>query len=95
MAICKERGNVMWGLPWFSLIVAPPRARIEEGMRERLLRVARALVREQGPEALTWEVLARRARVGRGTPRYHFRSKQKLLDALAGHPTHTAVQGRR
>ncbi|AGC43078.1 hypothetical protein MYSTI_01746 [Myxococcus stipitatus DSM 14675] len=85
----------MLGLPWFNLIVAPPRARIEEGMRERLLRAADVLVREEGPDALTWEALARRARVGRGTPRYHFRSKQTLLDALAGFSSHPGVRGRR
>ncbi|WP_342379707.1 TetR/AcrR family transcriptional regulator [Myxococcus stipitatus] len=85
----------MLGLPWFNLIVAPPRARIEEGMRERLLRVAAVLLQEEGRGALTWEALARRARVGRGTPRYHFRSKQKLLEALAGFSSHPVVQGRR
>ncbi|QSQ17748.1 TetR/AcrR family transcriptional regulator [Myxococcus landrumensis] len=85
----------MLGLPWFNLIVAPPRARIEEGMRERLLRVADVLMREQGRESLTWEALARRARVGRGTPRYHFGSKQKLWDALAGYASRPVVQGRR
>ncbi|NVJ21700.1 helix-turn-helix transcriptional regulator [Myxococcus sp. AM011] len=51
-------------------------------MRARLLRVAEALVREQGLEALTLAAVARRAHVGRGAPRYHFGGKRGLLDAL-------------
>ncbi|MFY2562792.1 TetR/AcrR family transcriptional regulator [Corallococcus terminator] len=72
----------MLGWPWFHLIVAPPRAGIEEGMRARLLRVAEQLVREQGWEALTLAAVARNAHVGRGTPRYHFGGKRGLMDAL-------------
>lgn len=76
----------MLGWPWFHLIVAPPRARIEEGMRARLLRVAEQLVREHGPEALTLAAVARHAHVGRGAPRYHFGTRRGLLDALSSRP---------
>ncbi|NTX04715.1 helix-turn-helix transcriptional regulator [Myxococcus sp. CA051A] len=72
----------MLGWPWFHLIVAPPRAGIEEGMRERLLHVAEQLVREHGLEALTLAAVARHAHVGRGAPRYHFGGKRGLVDAL-------------
>ncbi len=74
---------LMLGWPWFDLIVAPPCARVAGGTRERLLRVARRLVQEEGLEALTLEAVARRARVGRGAPRYHFGGKRGLLEALA------------
>ncbi|MCP3098057.1 TetR/AcrR family transcriptional regulator [Myxococcus sp. K15C18031901] len=74
---------LMLGWPWFDLIVAPPCARVAEGTRARLLRVARRLVQEEGLEALTLEAVARRARVGRGAPRYHFGGKRGLLEALS------------
>ncbi|MCE9669721.1 TetR/AcrR family transcriptional regulator [Myxococcus stipitatus] len=76
----------MLGWPWFDLIVAPPCARHVEGTRDRLLSAARRLVREEGPEGLTLEAVARRALVGRGAPRYHFGSKRGLLEALARQP---------
>jgi AcrR family transcriptional regulator len=72
----------MFGLPWFDLIVAPVHVRHEEGTRDRLLRAAGRLVREQGPGALTLEAVARRAHVGRGALRYHFGGKQGLVEAL-------------
>ncbi|MCP3138658.1 TetR/AcrR family transcriptional regulator [Pyxidicoccus xibeiensis] len=72
----------MYGLPWFDFIVAPVRAKNEVGTRDRLLRVASRLVREEGPQALTLEAVARRALVGRGTLRYHFGGKQGLVEAL-------------
>ncbi|QSQ19539.1 helix-turn-helix transcriptional regulator [Pyxidicoccus parkwayensis] len=72
----------MFGLPWFDLIVAPVRVKTEEGTRDRLLRAAAGLVREQGPEALTVEAVARRAFVGPGALRYHFGGKRGLLRAL-------------
>lgn len=84
----------MLGWPWFHLIVAPPRARIEEGMRERLLHVAEQLVRRHGLEALTLAAVARHAHVGRGAPRYHFGGKRGLVDALERHQR-AAVQTRR
>ncbi len=82
----------MLGLPWFDLIVAPVRVRDEEGTRDRLLRVASGLVREQGPGALTLEAVARRAYVGRSTLRYHFGGKQGLVEALVReHRGHAAA----
>ncbi|MFP2931794.1 TetR/AcrR family transcriptional regulator [Pyxidicoccus sp. 3LG] len=72
----------MYGLPWFDFIVAPVYARREVGTRDRLLRLAGRLVREEGPRALTLEAVARRAHVGRGTVRYHFGGKQGLVEAL-------------
>jgi AcrR family transcriptional regulator len=72
----------MFGLPWFDLIVAPVRMKNEEGTRDRLLRAAAGLVREQGPEALTLGAVARRAFVGPGALRYHFGGKRGLVEAL-------------
>lgn len=72
----------MFGLPLFDLIVAPVRIKDEEGTRDRVLRAAGGLVREQGPGALTLEAVARRAHVGRSTLRYHFGGKQGLVEAL-------------
>lgn len=72
----------MFGLPWFDLIVAPVRMKDEVGTRDRLLRAAAGLVREQGPGALTVEAVSRRAFVGPGALRYHFGGKQGLLQAL-------------
>ncbi|AKF85129.1 transcriptional regulator, TetR family [Myxococcus fulvus] len=83
----------MFGVPWFHFIVAPPRARIE-GMRERLLRAAEGLLREEGLQAVTLEAVARRAHAGRGAPRYHFGGRQGLLEALAARQ-HPRVRGRR
>jgi AcrR family transcriptional regulator len=72
----------MFGLPWFDLIVAPVHVRREEGTRDRLLRAASRLVREEGPGALTLEAVARRAHVGRSALRYHFGGKRGLVEAL-------------
>lgn len=72
----------MFGLPWFDLIVAPAYVKSEEGTRDRLLRAAERLVREQGPGALTLEAVARRAHVGRSALRYHFGGKRGLVEAL-------------
>ncbi len=72
----------MLGLPWFDLIVAPLCARNEEGTRERLLRTAGRLVRDEGPQALTLAAVARLAAVSPGTLRYHFGGKRGLVEAL-------------
>lgn len=82
----------MFGLPWFDLIVTPMCIRSEEGTRDRLLRAAAGLVREQGPGALTLEAVARRAFVGPGALRYHFGGKQGLVEALVReHREHSAA----
>lgn len=72
----------MYGLPWFDLIVAPVCARNEEGTRDRLLRAAGRLVREEGPEALTLAAVARQAHVSPSALRYHFGGKRGLVEAL-------------
>jgi AcrR family transcriptional regulator len=50
--------------------------------RERLLDAASAVVRRDGPQALTLEAVATEAGVSKGGLLYHFRSKRELLDAM-------------
>ena len=50
--------------------------------RARLLDAASAVIRRDGPQALTLEAVAARAGVSKGGLLYHFRSKRELLDAL-------------
>jgi AcrR family transcriptional regulator len=50
--------------------------------RERLLDAAAAVVRRDGPQALTLESVAAEAGVSKGGLLYHFRSKRELLDAM-------------
>jgi AcrR family transcriptional regulator len=52
--------------------------------RERLLDAAVAVVRRDGPQALTLDAVAAEAGVSKGGLLYHFRSKRDLLDALVG-----------
>ncbi len=50
--------------------------------RERLLDAAAAVVRRDGPQALTLDAVAAEAGVSKGGLLYHFRSKRELLDAM-------------
>lgn len=61
-------------------VVAEPRADARRN-RERILEVARVVVREQGTQASLRDV-ARRAEVGLGTLYRHFPSRDALLDTL-------------
>jgi AcrR family transcriptional regulator len=50
--------------------------------REKLLDAAGAVIRRDGPQALTLEAVAARAGVSKGGLLYHFAAKRELLDAL-------------
>lgn len=50
--------------------------------RERLLRAAAAVIRRDGPQAMTLDAVAAEAEVSKGGLLYHFPSKQALHDAL-------------
>jgi AcrR family transcriptional regulator len=50
--------------------------------RARLLGAAAAVIRRDGPQALTLEAVAAHAGVSKGGLLYHFASKRELLDAL-------------
>ena len=50
--------------------------------RRRLLDAATAIVRREGPRALTLEAVAAEAGVSKGGLLYHFRSKRDLLDGM-------------
>jgi AcrR family transcriptional regulator len=50
--------------------------------RAKLLDAASAVIRRDGPQALTLEAVAAQAGVSKGGLLYHFKSKRELLDAL-------------
>jgi AcrR family transcriptional regulator len=50
--------------------------------RTRLLDAAGAVIRRDGPQALTLDAVAAQAGVSKGGLLYHFKSKRELLDAL-------------
>ena len=50
--------------------------------RARLLDAAGAVIRRDGPQALTLDAVAAQAGVSKGGQLYHFASKRELLDAL-------------
>ena len=50
--------------------------------RAKLLDAASAVIRRDGPQALTLDAVAAQAGVSKGGLLYHFRSKRELLDAL-------------
>jgi AcrR family transcriptional regulator len=50
--------------------------------RTRLLDAASAVIRRDGPQALTLDAVAAQAGVSKGGLLYHFRSKRELLDSL-------------
>jgi AcrR family transcriptional regulator len=50
--------------------------------RSRLLDAAGAVIRRDGPQALTLDAVAAQAGVSKGGLLYHFKSKRELLDAL-------------
>jgi AcrR family transcriptional regulator len=50
--------------------------------RERLLRAAAAVIRRDGPQALTLDAVSAQAGVSKGGLLYHFPAKNALLDAL-------------
>ena len=50
--------------------------------RAALLKAARALVSESGPEALTVVAVARRAGLNRSTAYQHFKNREQILDAV-------------
>jgi AcrR family transcriptional regulator len=52
------------------------------GTRDRLLDAAGAVVRREGPGALTLEAVAAEAGVSKGGLLYHFAGKDELIDAL-------------
>jgi AcrR family transcriptional regulator len=56
----------------------PPRG----DTRAKLLDAASAVIRRDGPQALTLDAVAARAGVSKGGLLYHFGSKRELLDAL-------------
>src|SRR5919201_2473277 len=53
-----------------------------EATRQRLLEAAGAVIRRDGPQALTLDAVAAQAGVSKGGLLYHFASKRELLDAL-------------
>jgi AcrR family transcriptional regulator len=50
--------------------------------RRRLLDAAVAIIRREGPAALTLDAVAEQAGVSKGGLLYHFNSKRELLDAM-------------
>ena len=50
--------------------------------RAKLLDAASAVIRRDGPQALTLDAVAATAGVSKGGLLYHFKSKRELLDAL-------------
>ena len=50
--------------------------------RAKLLDAASAVIRRDGPQALTLEAVAAQAGVSKGGLLYHFKSKRELLDGL-------------
>lgn len=50
--------------------------------RARLLDAASAVIRRDGPQALTLDAVAAQAGVSKGGLLYHFKSKRELLDGL-------------
>jgi AcrR family transcriptional regulator len=52
--------------------------------RARLLDAAGAVIRRDGPQALTLDAVAAKAGVSKGGLLYHFKSKRELLDGLVG-----------
>jgi AcrR family transcriptional regulator len=61
---------------------APPRRRDFQRNRETLLRHARQVIAERGPEALTVSEVAHRARLNRTTAYQHFRTRDELVAAV-------------
>ena len=61
---------------------APRRRRDFQQNRETLLRHARRIVAERGPEALTVSEVAHRARLNRTTAYQHFRNRDELVAAV-------------
>jgi AcrR family transcriptional regulator len=61
---------------------APRRRRDFQENREALLRHARRVIAERGPEALTVSEVAHRARLNRTTAYQHFRTRDELLAAV-------------
>jgi AcrR family transcriptional regulator len=61
---------------------APRRRRDFRQNRETLLRHARRVVAERGPEALTVSEVAHRARLNRTTAYQHFRTRDELVAAV-------------
>jgi AcrR family transcriptional regulator len=60
----------------------PSRRRDPHSTREAILRAARELVAERGPEGMTISEVAHRAGVNRGTAYQHFRSRSELVTAV-------------
>lgn len=56
---------------------------MEEGTRERLVRIATEMISREGLAALTLRALGANAGVSRGTPYRHFATKTDLLIAVA------------
>jgi len=63
---------------------APRRRRDFEQNRETLLRHARRIIAERGPEALTVSEVAHRAALNRTTAYQHFRTRDELVGAVMG-----------
>jgi AcrR family transcriptional regulator len=59
-----------------------PRRRDPLTTREAILRAARELVAERGPEGMTISEVAHRAGVNRGTAYQHFRNREELATAV-------------
>jgi len=59
-----------------------PRRRDPLSTREAILRAARELVAERGPEGMTISEVAHRAGVNRGTAYQHFRNRDELANAV-------------
>jgi AcrR family transcriptional regulator len=65
--------------------MARPRSAYHHGdLRRALLDAARAVLRQQGPEACSLREVARRAGVSHAAPYHHVPSREALLGALAG-----------
>lgn len=56
---------------------------VDEGLRDRLIRVGGELLDHQGPSAVSLREIARRAGVSHGAPRRYFPTHLELLSAIA------------
>ncbi|WP_262285853.1 TetR/AcrR family transcriptional regulator [Micromonospora sp. MA102] len=56
---------------------------VDEGLRERLIRVGGELLDTEGPSAVSLREIARRAGVSHGAPRRYFPTHLELLSAIA------------
>jgi AcrR family transcriptional regulator len=71
--------------------MSPTRRELVTATRSRILDAAARLLRENGPNGFSMDVLAKEARVARATVYEHFRSKRAVLEALVASTSRSLV----